>query len=83
MRRSQKGHRLNPHERANDYQRYSMLIALPLRSMSSIFGNSSSFQAADDDQFSVIYFFPLSAKKGFLKIFRVSDDDKYYGENMS
>ena len=76
------GHRLNPHERVHDYQRYSMLIVLPLRSMSCILGNSSSFQASDDDQF-CRYFFPLSAKKGFQKIFRVSDDDKYYGESMS
>ena len=53
-----------PHERVNDYQRYSMLIVLPLRSMSCILGNSSSFQAADDDQF-CRYFFFLSAKKGF------------------
>ena len=36
------GHRLNPHERVNDYQRYSMLIVLPLRSMSCLFRNSSS-----------------------------------------
>ena len=45
-----------------------MLIVLPLRSMSCILGNSSSFQAADDDQF-CRYFFPLSAKKGFKKFF--------------
>ena len=35
------GHRLNAHERVNDYQRYSMLIVLPLRSMSCTLGNSS------------------------------------------
>ena len=61
-------HRLNPHERVNDYQRYSMLIVLPLRSMSCTFGNSSSFHAAGDDQF-CRYLFPVSAKKGFSKIF--------------
>ena len=53
-----------PHERVNDYQRYSMLIVLPLRSMSCTFGNSSSFHAAGDDQF-CRYLFPVSAKKGF------------------
>ncbi len=62
------GHGLNPHERVNDYQRYSMLIVLPVRSMSCILGNSSSFQAADDDQF-CRYFFLLSAKKDELKNF--------------
>ena len=39
-------HRFNPRKRVNDYQRYSMLTALPLRSMSCTLGNSSSFQAA-------------------------------------
>ena len=32
----------NPHKRVNDYQRYSMLTILPLRSMSCTIGNSSS-----------------------------------------
>ena len=36
------GHRLNPHERVNDYQRHSMLIVMLLRSMSCTLGNSSS-----------------------------------------
>ena len=61
-------HRLNPHERVNDYQRYSMLIVLPLRSMSWTLHNLSSFYAGGDDQFSR-YFFPLSAKKDNLKNF--------------
>ena len=35
-------HRFNPRIRDNDYQRYSMLTVLPLRSMSYTLGNSSS-----------------------------------------
>ena len=35
-------HRFNPRIRVNDYQRYSMLTVLPLRSMSCTLGNSSS-----------------------------------------
>ena len=35
-------HRFNPRKRVNDYQRYSMLTVLPLRSMSCTLGNSSS-----------------------------------------
>ena len=77
-------HRLNPHERVNDYQRYSMLIVLPLRSTSCTLGNSSSLYAAGDDQF-CRYFFALSAKKDIYikKFFSVCDDDKCYGENTS
>ena len=61
-------HRFNPHKRVNDYQRYSMLTILPLRSMSSTLGNSSSLWAAGDDHF-CRYYNPLSAKKDILKIF--------------
>ena len=57
-----------PHKRANDYQRYSMLTALPLRSMSWTLGNSYSLQAAGDDH-SCRYYNPLSAKKDNLKNF--------------
>ena len=32
-------HRFNPRKRVNDYQRYSMLTVLPLRSMSCTLGN--------------------------------------------
>ena len=52
----------------NDYQRYSMLTVLPLRSMSCTLGNSSSLQAAGDDH-SCRYYNSLSAKKDILKIF--------------
>ena len=52
----------------NDYQRYSMLTVLPLRSMSCTLGNSSSLQAAGDDH-SCRYYNPLSAKKDILKNF--------------
>ena len=55
-------------QRVNDYQRYSMLTILPLRSMSCTFGNSSSLWAAGDDHF-FRYYNPLSAKKDILKIF--------------
>ena len=55
-------------KRVNDYQRYSMLTVLPLRSMSCTLGNSSSFQAAGDDH-SCRYYNPLSAKMDILKNF--------------
>ena len=62
-------HRFNPRKRANaDYQRYSMLTVLPLRSMYCTLGNSSSLQAAGDDH-SCRYDNPLSAKKDILKNF--------------
>ena len=61
-------HRFNPRTRVNDYQRYSMLTVLPLRSMSCTLGNSSSLQAAGDDH-SCRYYNPLSAKKDILKHF--------------
>ena len=61
-------HRFNPRKRVNDYQRYSMLTVLPLRSMSCTLGNSSSLQAAGDDH-SCRYYNPLSAKKDILKNF--------------
>ena len=35
-------HRFNPRKRVNDYQPYSMLTVLPLRSMSCTLGNSYS-----------------------------------------
>ena len=35
-------HRFNPHKRVNDYERYSMLTVLPLRSMSFTLCYSSS-----------------------------------------
>ena len=63
-------HRFNPRKWANDYQRYSMLTVLPLRSMSCTLGNSSSLQAAGDDH-SCRYYNPLSAKKDILKNFFV------------
>ena len=55
-------------QRVNDYQRYSMLTVLPLRSMSCTLGNSSSLQAAGDDH-SRRYYNSLSAKKDILKNF--------------
>ena len=55
-------------QRINDYQRYSMLTILPLMSMSSTHGNSSSLWAAGDDHF-CRYYNPPSAKKDILKIF--------------
>ena len=61
-------HRFNPRTRVNDYQRYSMLTVLPLRSMSCTLGNSSSLQAAGHDH-SCRYYNPLSAKKDILKHF--------------
>ena len=61
-------HRFNPHKRVNDYQRYSMLTILPLRSMSCTLGNSSSLWAGGDDHF-CRYYNPPSAKKDILKIF--------------
>ena len=61
-------HRFNPRKRVNDYQRYSMLTVLPLRSMSCTLGNSSSLQAAGHDH-SCRYYNPLSAKKDILKNF--------------
>ena len=61
-------HRFNPHKRVNDYQRYSMLIILPLRSISCTLGNSSSLWPSGDDHF-FRYYNPLSAKKDILKIF--------------
>ena len=61
-------HRFNPHKRVNDYQRYSMLTILPLRSMSCTLGNSSSLWAAGNDHF-WRYYNPLSAKKDILKFF--------------
>ena len=61
-------HRFNPRKRVNDYQRYSMLTVLPLRSMSCTLGNSSSLQAAGDDH-SCRYYDSLSAKKDTLKNF--------------
>ena len=64
-------HRFNPRKRVNDYQRYSMLTVLPLRSMSCTLGNySSSLQAAGDDH-SCRYYNQLSAKKDILKNFFV------------
>ena len=63
-------HRFNPRKRVNDYQRYSMLTVLPLRSMSCTLGNSSSLQAAGDDH-SWRYYDSLSAKKDILKNFFV------------
>ena len=60
--------RFNPHKRVNDYQRYSMLTILPLRSMSCTLGNSSSLWPAGDDHF-WRYYNPLSAKKDILKLF--------------
>ena len=75
-------HRFNPRKRVNDYQRYSMLTVLPLRSMSCTLGNSSSLQAAGDDH-SCRYYNSLSAKKDILKNFCVSEGDKCYDENMS
>ena len=61
-------HRFNTRKRVNDYQRYSMLTVLPLRSMSCTLGNSSSLQAAGDDH-SCWYYNQLSAKKDILKNF--------------
>ena len=61
-------HRFNPRKWANDYQRYSMLTVLPLRSMSCTLGNSSSLRAAGDDH-SCRYYNPLSAKNDILKNF--------------
>ena len=61
-------HRFNPRKRVNDYQRYSMLTVLPLRSMFCTLGNSSSLQAAGDDH-SWRYYDSLSAKKDILKNF--------------
>ena len=61
-------HRFNPRTRVNDFQLYSMLTVLPLRSMSCTLGNSSSLQAASDDH-SCRYYNPLSAKKDTLKTF--------------
>ena len=76
-------HRFDPHKRVNDYQRYSMLTVLPLRSMFCTLGNSSSLEAAGDDH-SCRYYHLLIAKKDiFWKIFCVSDDHKCYDENMS
>ena len=63
-------HRFNPRKRINDYQRYSMLTILPLRSMSCTLGNSSSLWAAGDDHF-WRYYNPLSAKMDILKHFFV------------
>ena len=60
--------RFNPYKRVNDYQRYSMITILPLRSMSCTLGNSSSLWAAGDDHF-CRYYNPPSAKKDILKIF--------------
>ena len=75
-------HRFNPHKRVNDYQRYSMLIILPLRSISCTLGNSSSLWAAGDDQFAGITIH-WALRRIFWKFFCVSDDDKCDGENMS
>ena len=61
-------HRLNPRKRVNEYQRYSMLTVLQLKSMSCTLGNSSSLQAAGDDH-SCRYYNPLSAKKDIWKHF--------------
>ena len=61
-------HRFNPRKRINDYQRYSMLTVLPLRSMSCTLGNSSSLQAAGDDH-SCRYYNSLSTQKDILKNF--------------
>ena len=58
-------HRLNPRKRVNEYQRYSMLTVLPLKSMSCTLGNSSSLQAAGDDH-SCRYYNPLSAKNDII-----------------
>ena len=61
-------HRFNPRKRVNDYQRYSKLTVLPLRSMSCTLGNSSSLQAANDDH-SCRYYSSLSTQKDILKNF--------------
>ena len=61
-------HRFNPKKRVNDYQRYSMLTVLPLRSMSCTLGNSSSLQAAGQDH-SCRYYNSLSTQKDILKNF--------------
>ena len=61
-------HRFNSHKRVNDYQRYSILTILPLRSMSCTLGNSSLLWPSGDDHF-FRYCNPLSAKKDILKIF--------------
>ena len=47
--RSDIGHRINPHERVNESTFFHANCSV--RSMSCILGNSSSFQAAYDDQF--------------------------------
>ena len=60
--------RFNPRKRVNDYQRYSMLTVLPIRSMSCTLGNSHSLQAAGNDH-SCRYYNPLSAEKDIVKNF--------------
>ena len=75
-------HRFNPHKRVNDYQRYCMLIILPLRSISCTLGNSSSLWAAGDDHFAGITIH-WAQRRIFWKFFCVSDDDKCDDENMS
>ena len=76
-------HRFDPHKRVNDYQRYSMLTVLPLRSMFCTLGNSSSLEAAGDDHSCRYYNLLIAKKHLFWKIFSVSDDHKCYDENMS
>ena len=75
-------HRFNPRKRVNDYQRYSMLIVLPLMSMSFTLGNSSSSKLQAKIIFAGITIH-WALRRIFCKIFCVSDDDKCYGENMS
>ena len=75
-------HRFNPRKRVNDYQRCSMLIVLPLMSMSFTLGNSSSSKLQAKIIFAGITIH-WALRRIFCKIFCVSDDDKCYGENMS
>ena len=75
-------HRFNPRKRVNDYQRYSMLTVLSLRSMSwpSAIHLRSKLQATTILAGITIHW---ALRRIFLKIFCVSNDDKCYGENMS
>ena len=62
--------RFNPHKRVNDYQRYSMLTILPVRSMSCTLGNSSSPWAAGDDHFLQVLQ-STERKEGYFETFFV------------
>ena len=78
--------RFNPRKRVNDYQRYSMLTVLPLRSMScvpSAIHLRSKLQATTILAGITIHWALRRIRRIFLKIFCVSNDDKCYGENMS